>query len=246
VSSVSILLPTHDRATFLLEGLECVRRQTHPELELILVRDGGPPFPDEVRAVLDRMEFPIVLIEHDGESEGAARSRNRGIERARGDAVALLDDDDLWEASHVAALAAALDKHPEADVVYSDAVVLNLETDGTRTLARDFDFAVFVRNGYIPPSALAARREAFERFGVFDPEFTLTEDWEWLIRVARGGGVVRRVPGTTATVRIHAGGLSALDGTVLEARRRTLALLSQRYALPPIEPKTFWEVAGAV
>jgi GT2 family glycosyltransferase len=93
---------------------------------------------------------------------------------------------------------------------------------------------------------MAARREAFERFGAFDPDFTLSEDWEWLIRVARGGGVVRRVPGATSTIRIHAGGLSALGGDVLEARRRTLARLAERYALPPIEPKTFWEVAGAV
>jgi glycosyltransferase involved in cell wall biosynthesis len=88
VPSVSILLPTRDRMDFLVEALGCVARQSHPELELILVRDGGPPLSDEARAALERLEFPAVLVEHDGESEGAARSRNRGIERARGDAVA--------------------------------------------------------------------------------------------------------------------------------------------------------------
>jgi glycosyltransferase involved in cell wall biosynthesis len=245
VLSISVILPTHDRPEFLLEALQCVRRQTHPELELILVRDGGGPHSDDVRALLGQFEFPVTLIEHDGDSGGAARARNQGVERARGDAIAFIDDDDLWEPGHAYALAGALESHPEADVVYSDSVILNTATDGTRILARDFDAGRFVRDGFIPPSAMAARREAFERFGPFDPEFTLTEDWEWLIRVVRGGGVLRRVPGRTATIRIHGGALSALNGDRLEARRRTLALLAERYALKPIEPKTFWEVAGA-
>lgn len=243
--SVSAIIPTRDRPAFLLEALDCVRRQTHPELELVLVRDGGPPFPDEVRALLARLDFPVILLEHDDVSGGAAHSRNRAIARARGDVIAFLDDDDLWEPGHTAALAGALAAHPEADVVYADSVILNVATDGTRTLAREFDATRFVRNGFIPPSSMAARRGSFERFGAFDPEFTLTEDWEWLIRVVRAGGVVRRVPGATATIRIHGGGLSALDGESLEARRKTLALLAERYGLGPIEPKTFWEVAGS-
>jgi glycosyltransferase involved in cell wall biosynthesis len=191
VLSISVILPTHDRPEFLLEALQCVRRQTHPELELILVRDGGGPHSDDVRALLGQFEFPVTLIEHDGDSGGAARARNQGVERARGDAIAFIDDDDLWEPGHAYALAGALESHPEADVVYSDSVILNTATDGTRILARDFDAGRFVRDGFIPPSAMAARREAFERFGPFDPEFTLTEDWEWLIRVVRGGGVLR-------------------------------------------------------
>jgi len=245
VSSVSVIIPTRDRPEYLAEALESVRRQTHPELELLLVRDGGPPFPNEIGVLLARFDFPVILLEHDDVSGGAARSRNWALTRARGDVIAFLDDDDTWEPGHAAAVAGALAAHPEADVVYADSVILNVATDGTRTLARDFDSGRFVRDGFIPPSSMAARRVAFERFGEFDPDFTLTEDWEWLIRVVRAGGVVRRVPGATATIRIHGGGLSALDGSRLEERRRTLALLAERYALEPIEPKTFWEVAAA-
>jgi glycosyltransferase involved in cell wall biosynthesis len=246
VPSISIVVPTQGRPDLLLEALECVRRQSHPELELILVRDGGPPLSDAALALLDRLEFPAFRVEHDGESDGAAPSRNRALELAHGDAVAFLDDDDLWDAGHVAALSRALDDDPATDVVYSDAVILNVDTDGTRTIARDFDPGLFVRNGFIPPSAMAARRDTFDRFGTFDPSYPYADDWEWLIRVARNGGQIRRVPGATATIRIHGGGASSLASPLLERRRGSLERMAAQYALPPIEPKTFWEVAASV
>lgn len=245
MASISILLPTRDRPEFLLEALETVRQQTHPELELILVRDGGAPLTDAVRAVLGGFEFPVVVLEHDGDSEGAARSRNHGVERARGDAIAFLDDDDLWEPRHTAALAQAFDVDPAADVLYSDSRVVKEETGQVRRIGRDFDGGLFTRDGFIPPSSMAARRGVFDRFGLFDPEFTYSEDWEWLIRVHRGGGKLKRVRGETVTIRIHPGGLSALSPERLAERRRCLALMAERHGLGPIEPKTFWEVAAS-
>jgi len=248
VTSVSILLPTVDRPEFLLEALGTVARQTHPELELILVRDGGAPLREDAREAIERLEFPVHLVEHDGPPRGLANARNAGLERVRADAVALLDDDDLWEPEHVSSLAAALDNDSTVDVAYSDVRVLDVASGETRTIARDFDAAVFGRDGFIPPSSLAARRAAFERFGNFDSTMTFSEDWDWLLRVHRGGGKLRRARGggATATIRIHSGGLSALSSARLDDRRRCLAVLSERYALAPIEPKTFWEVAASL
>ncbi|MGE5175885.1 MAG: glycosyltransferase family 2 protein [Hyphomicrobiales bacterium] len=244
--SVSIVLPTRDRPERLRNALEAVARQTHPELELILVRDGGAPIAADAEEAIARLEFPAARIEHDGPPEGAARARNRGVSRARADAVAFLDDDDEWTPDHLARLAAFLEREPRADVVYADARIVNEETGEAHVIARDFDLAVFSRDGYIPPSAMAARRGAFDRFGAFDPAFGFSEDWEWLLRVARGGGVIARSPGATATVRIHAGGLSQVTPARLEERRRCLALLAERHGLGPLVPKTFWEVAESV
>ena len=244
--SVSIVLPTRDRPERLLSALQAVARQTHQELQLILVRDGGAPLAEEARAAIRSLGFPTTILEHDGAAEGAARARNRGVEAARGDAIALLDDDDDWTSEHVRRLADALDHDDKADVVYSDVRVVHEADGAARTIARDFELGRFTRDGYIPPSSLLARRAAFSGFGVFDPEFQYSEDWEWLVRVAKKGGVIVRVPGVTATVRIHAGGLSALAPERIADRQRCLDLMSQRHKLGRIEPKTFWEVAAAV
>jgi hypothetical protein len=171
VASVSVVLPTRDRPEFLLEALDAVARQTHLEMELVLVRDGGAPFSDEVRAAVDRLEFPALFEERD-EGEGLAQARNRGLARARADVVAFLDDDDLWEPDHLKRLAAAFDRDMEAVVAYSDAKILR-ESGETRVLAVPFDRAVFGRNGFIPPSAFAARRSAFAEYGLFDASMPL-------------------------------------------------------------------------
>jgi GT2 family glycosyltransferase len=246
VPSVSIVLPTRDRPERLLTALQAVARQDHQELQLILVRDGGAPLTDEARVAIRALGFPTTFVEHDGPAEGAARARNRGVEAARGDAIALLDDDDDWTADHVRRLATSLDRDDKADVVYSDVRVVREDDGSERIIARDFDLARFTRDGYVPPSSLLARRAAFAGFGQFDPEFAYSEDWEWLVRVAKKGGVIARVSGVTATIRIHSGGMSALVPERLAERQRCLDLLSQRHKLGPIEPKTFWEVAADV
>ncbi|HEU5310769.1 MAG TPA: glycosyltransferase, partial [Candidatus Eisenbacteria bacterium] len=63
--SVSIVLPTRNRPAMLLDALRSIALQTHLELELVLVRDGGEPFSERVRAELDRLEFPARVLEHD-------------------------------------------------------------------------------------------------------------------------------------------------------------------------------------
>jgi glycosyltransferase involved in cell wall biosynthesis len=247
VPSVSIVLPTRNRPGELNQALERVAAQTHLELELVLVRDGGSPLDEPTLQRLRGLEFLAQGLEHEDPPHGLAASRNRGIDASRGDAVALLDDDDLWEPGHVARLAAALDGDPEIDVAYADAWVLDEATGQKRTLARDFDLEVFERDSFIPPSAILVRRRAFDRFGLFDTGLPYSEDWDWLMRVAIGRGSIARVPGASVTIRIHPGGMSQLDDPArLAERQRCLDLISSRYGLAPIQPKTFWEVAETV
>lgn len=244
--SVSIVILTRNRPAYLPQAIRSAAGQTHAELELVLVQDGGDPIDAESLDAIEALEFPSTFAGHEGGAQGVARSRNQGIERARADTVAILDDDDLWDPPHVAHLAALLDRDPAVDVAFSDARIRREDDGAERVIARDFELDVFSRDDYVPPSTMLIRRTAFERFGFFDPEFTCSEDWDWMLRVARAGGVIARSPGVTATVLIHAGAHSALMLQRLEERKRCLELLRERHGLPPLVPKTYWEVAETV
>jgi glycosyltransferase involved in cell wall biosynthesis len=243
--SISVVIPTRDRPELLRDALRSVAAQQLPPLEVRIADDGERPLSREFTA-LGPPECTNVRV-------GAgllAAARNRGSDGARGDVLAFLDDDDRWLPDHLEGLAESF-RDPAVEIAWRDCAVIReeLRPDGTRrelerrVIARDWDPALMRTDDYLPPSAWGVRRSFFERLGGFDESFPFSEDWDFLMRAA-AVTTPRRVPGVTVEVRMRdRGNMSADFGP---ARLDCLCKLSERHDLPPIVPKTFWEVAEAV
>ena len=239
----SAIIVTRDRPLLLADALRSVGAQMAPPLEVRITDDGDVP--------LDPSELPggllQVAIVAGGDRQSAA-SRNRAARGASGDVLAFLDDDDRWLPDHLARLGTAFED-PAVELAYADAVVVRerVADDGTRVtlerreIARDWDPVMMRDNDYIPPSALAIRRGFFEAVGGFDPAFRYSEDWDLLLRAARRT-TPRRVPGVSVEVRMRDSGNASADFS--EERLACLRALEVRHGLPPLEPRTFWEVAA--
>jgi len=243
--SVAVIVVTRDRPALLADALRTVAAQVPAPLELRVANDGERPIEDALGAsgMLEVTIVPVAV-----HRPGAAR--NRAAAGARSDLLAFLDDDDRWLPGHLAGLVAAF-QDPATLVAYRDCAVVRerLAEDGSRveierrTIARDWDPRIMASDDFIPPSALAIRRSAFERLGGFDESFAFSEDWDLLLRAA-AEAAPRRVPGVTAEVRMRErGNLSADQGP---ERRACLDRLAARHRLAPLVIKTFWEVARDV
>ena len=94
---VSIIVPVYNVEKYICETIECVRKQTYGNWELLLVEDCSK---DNTVAVileyLDEVQDDRVRLIRQEKNNGAARSRNRGLKEARGRYIAYLDADDLW------------------------------------------------------------------------------------------------------------------------------------------------------
>src|SRR5260370_42068750 len=88
---VSVGIPTHNRPRMLAETLASVRAQTFTDYEIIVVSNGESA---EERRASQEAASGCVYLELDRGNVSAAR--NFGIERAKGEWIAILDDDDLW------------------------------------------------------------------------------------------------------------------------------------------------------
>ena len=90
--TVSVVIPTHNRADALSRLLRALARQTLPpsKFEVIVVADGCR---DDSVVRLRAAEWPFRLTVLEQPSSGAAVARNRGAERAEGDVLLFLDDD---------------------------------------------------------------------------------------------------------------------------------------------------------
>jgi glycosyltransferase involved in cell wall biosynthesis len=239
---ISVVVVTRDRPALLADALAGIAAQRHAPIEVTVADDGDtacnpadfPPAAPRVRA----------LRSH---ARQAAASRNLAAAACRGEVIAFLDDDDRWSAGHLEGLAAAF-ADPAVAVAYRDTAVILERIEGgerveldRRVIARDWDAALMRHDDFVAPSALAVRRTLFERLGGFDTSLRYSEDWDFLLRAA-ALSVPRRVIGITVEIRLRESGNASLDRG--SERRECLDRLSRRHRLPPLEIKTFWEVAA--
>ena len=88
---ISVVIPTFNRADSLPRALQSVLEQSSPVDEIIVVDDGS----SDGSVKLIECDFPQVhLLQQD--NQGVSAARNRGIEAARHEWIALLDSDDCW------------------------------------------------------------------------------------------------------------------------------------------------------
>ncbi len=193
---VSIVVPTRNRHASLKRSLASVEAQRFRDFEVVVVDDGS----EDGTAAWVRARHPEVLLLETGQSIGAAAARNRGVERARGEIVAFLDDDDVWHPTFLDVQVAQLEAHPEADLGTTGHV--EIDTLGRvfrpdlRPLFRYPDaMAHFLAECPIHTlSVVACRRTVFERIGSFDESLAIVHDLDWYLRIAATGGMMQHHP----------------------------------------------------
>jgi glycosyltransferase involved in cell wall biosynthesis len=187
---ISVVTPTTGkRPEMLAEAVASVRAQTLPPVEHLVVDDGS-------RSVL--ATDGITVLQVDGGGPGPAR--NAAIEQARGDVIALLDDDDVWHPHHLETVYAVM-QETEADVVYADCVVQN-RRDGYGFDVVDFDGDALMERNFICLPATIMRTAAVRAVGGF-PDEPRGQDWSLWKRMYAAGMRFHHVPVVTVTYRFH-------------------------------------------
>ena len=258
---VSVIVSHFDRQSLLLQALDSIAGQSYRDFEVIVVNDHGADsrfLVEDFAARVARSGSPVrVRYDYRPTNAGVAATRNRGVALASGEFIAYLDDDDLWRPSHLRGLVGLLDARPDCGLAYGDAEIWRMEwrasreagadidsgwrTAATRTLATPFDGVELKRNDYIVPGGMLHRRALYEAIGPFDETLYVSDDWDWLLRASAVSTFVR-LPQVVVTVRIWPDGAN-LSAKINSRRLAALAQIERRYQTPPLEPKTFWEVA---
>jgi hypothetical protein len=230
---VSVVLPTRDRSLLLTRAIESVQAQTHANWELLVVDDGSS---DDTAAVVGALAVGdprVRLLTSDG--AGDARARNVGLDNARGEAVAYLDDDNRMFPIWLAAVAWALERHPGHDALYGARVHETISDSLPELQFEIMDPAVLRTRNPLDTNVLAHRRGARE--ARWDEGLRVASDWELATRLAAAQPLlplpVRAVLYSTSVP----GRVSLMDGgaDLGEIRRRAASLLDHSAgARPPI------------
>jgi Glycosyltransferases involved in cell wall biogenesis len=184
---ISAIIPTYNRASFLERSIGSVLAQRRACSELIVVDDGST---DATGALIERVTagagVPVRLVRQG--NRGAAAARNAGIRLARGRLLAFLDADDWWLPDKLAIQAAAMEARPEFLVAHTREIWFRRGQRVNQKKKHDPPdgdiFAASLGMCVVGMSTVMARRELFDRYGLFDESLPCCEDYDLWLRVA--------------------------------------------------------------
>ena len=184
---VSVIVPTRNRRELLPFTLYSALAQQAVDFEILVIDDASD---DDTAAVADALDDGRVRVIRLDKPSGVSAARNRGVESARGDWLAFLDDDDLWAPEKLARQLAAAHESGR-DWAYTGAVVF-LGDQFIRAqvpVPPDAMVKTLLRYDAIPGggSNVIMRRALWSRTGPFDTQLRSGEDWEMWIRLAKHG-----------------------------------------------------------
>lgn len=90
---VSVIIPTFNRRTLLLEAIKSVQAQTYQNFEVLVIDDGST---DNTKEAVENIDDPKIKYFWQNNTGLPAVARNNGLRKARGEYIAFLDSDDLW------------------------------------------------------------------------------------------------------------------------------------------------------
>lgn len=230
---VSAIIPNWNGARCLRKALESLTAQTHPICEIIVVDNGSSD--DSVR-VAERAGARVIALQT---NRGFAYAVNRGIESAKGDRLAILNNDVELETTWLATLAAIPCWFATGKILRGDG-----RLDGTydavcrggcawRCGAGWPDAPVWDRARpihFAPFTAAVFERELFRRVGLLDEDYgSYLEDIDFGIRCALAGISGMYVPNARATHRGSATLGRWHSDTVRQIARNQLLLVAKHY-----------------
>jgi glycosyltransferase involved in cell wall biosynthesis len=210
---VSVIIPTYNRANLITDTIQSVLEQSFRDFEIIVIDDGST---DNTREIVSA--FPVRYFRQ--ENQGVAAARNKGIEAAQGEYIALLDSDDILLESTLRKGVEVLDSYPQVAFSYGQAylmdekgVIIRLRNqNGKQPYVRVREGSeeikeLLTRGNYICTPTVLARRRYLYDVGLFDTTFRYgSEDFDLLVRLAKKYAVAY-IAEPLVKYRIHPGSI---------------------------------------
>lgn len=194
----SVIVPAYQAEVYLEEALQSALAQDYDPFEVIVVDDGSTDRTAEIA-----MAYPVRLLRLS--HRGPAAARNSGIAVARGEFVTVLDSDDIWPVNRLSCQIGHLESHPEVGIVLGHTQFFVNPGE-----PRPAHYPKLATGDSAPGHAATtlARREVFDRIGVFDESLWLGEDIDWLARAKDAGIVSATLEDIVLRYRVHAANTS--------------------------------------
>jgi len=182
MTTVSVIITTHNREALLPRALDSVFSQTRPADEVIVVDDGSVDGTGQM--VKDHYPQARYLYQH---NTGISAARNRAIKQAKGEWLAFLDDDDAWHADKLAMQLATIEQQPHSRLCHTEEVWIRndrrVNPMNKHRKQGGWIYPQCLPLCAISPSSAMIHKSIFEAFGLFDEDLPACEDYDLWLRI---------------------------------------------------------------
>lgn len=240
--TVSVVIPTYNRAFVIGDAIRSVLEQTFQDFEIIVVDDGSTDNTAEVVKSFNDDRIRYIRLD---KNRGAAAARNVGTRESKGEYIAFLDSDDLWLPTKLEKQLEVFKKsNPGVGVVYCDIfVLLRHRVYVVKRRDKGHIYSELL-GGAISTPSLLIRREILKDVGGWDESFPAVQDRELELRISKKYGF-EYVDSIEVVVRAFSKGVSYLNnpnrilGLNLFMKKYLKDLLANKQAMG----KTYIEMA---
>lgn len=195
--TVTVCIPTYNRASLLREAIGSVLSQTFHDFKLIIVDNASE---DETEAVVRSFDDSRIIHVRNARNIGVRGNEERCLTLARGRYITILPDDDLMMPENLEVKVGMLNSHAQVGLVHSKYHVID---DAGKVIKYDTNWAhgpdrgsdaiesgqdvlkrMLLTYNDINLPTVVFRRACYERLGGFTDRLSLAEDWEYWMRIA--------------------------------------------------------------
>ncbi|QOX79703.1 glycosyltransferase [Trichlorobacter lovleyi] len=202
---VSVLMPVYNGERFLREAIDSILGQSFHDFELIIVDDGST---DSSAACIASYHDTRIISVKNEINQGIVVTRNRGIELARGEYIALMDCDDISTEERLAEQVAFLDTDQSVaavaaciECVDENGTFLSGWADDRSTVTPDQIRAFLPRANCVANSSLMIRANVLRQYR-YRGGRDAVEDYDLLLRLVSDGLQVAKIPAVLLCYRI--------------------------------------------
>lgn len=185
---VTAIIPTYNRKEYLENAIQSVANQSYSNIEILVIDDGSHS--NYAQSVCDKFSNCYYLYKENG---GLSSARNYGINLAKGEYIAFLDDDDYWLETKIEKQVEILLKNKDIDCVHSSAAVIDENDKLTGDIIGASPNKINKRSGYVFWNALGTwvvksptpliRKTVFQSDLLFDESIKVGEDVDFYQRM---------------------------------------------------------------
>jgi glycosyltransferase len=177
---ISIVTATFNSAATVRDTLASIAGQQHPDIEHIIV-DGASK--DNTLDIVE--QFPHVSKVVCEKDKGIYDAMNKGLQKATGDVIGILNSDDFYTGPAVLSKVAAAFNDPAVEAVYGD--LQYVKQDNVQLVTRTWKAGAFNKKhlyyGWMPPHpTFFVRRQVYEKAGRFNTNLRSAADYELMLR----------------------------------------------------------------